>query len=63
MVKVRVGQRVRYRVGRGWSIGKVIEKDGDFAVVQTANGKALRREIAALQPPSVSEETSDQPHR
>jgi hypothetical protein len=49
MEEIKVGDKVKYKVGRGFARGEVCNIDGEIAEVRTANGYTVRRLIKALE--------------
>jgi hypothetical protein len=46
-VAVQLGDKVRFRQGRGYAIGQVVSIDGQIAVLEY-RGKPVRRQVALL---------------
>lgn len=47
-MSVQLGDRVRFRIGRGHAVGWVVNTDGTIASVRTAAGKIVNRRTDAL---------------
>lgn len=46
---IKKGTSVRWKQGRGFSTGKVLNVEGDTAVMERSNGTTVRRKVAALE--------------
>lgn len=49
-MSIRKGQRVKYRVGRGWGLARVKSVGNGIVTLKTANGSEVNRTEASLAP-------------
>jgi hypothetical protein len=59
MSKIRIGQKVKFRIGRGFSMGTVTALAGDKALLLTRGGKEITRRIEALSVPKTGAEEDE----
>jgi len=64
-VSIQVGDRVKFRAGRGFAVGRVANSDGTIATIATCGGKLVNRKVDSLSKvepeaaPQATEQESD----
>ena len=58
---LRRGTRVRFKAGKGTSIGKIVSVKDGKATIKTATGALVRRAVDGLSDPDAEEDSSIEP--